>query len=147
MTHAYLVEIDYSVVGMIILEAEGYRFHATKPALVALHSYLFDTADQALYAILDRYGRTTETKSNLTPLVKRPSESNHLSTTKVENINLHPSENRSDTLLSHYQSIGIPAVVAALKVIAEAGQSGDTSDTEQGHAEGSEPLQRGSVAA
>jgi hypothetical protein len=122
MSHAYLVEIDHSVVGIIVLEADGYRFYAIKPTLRSLHSHLFDTADQAHYAILDRHGRSTETKSSLTPLFKAQSGSGELSGyVDEERVDWQSSEHTPDALLIHYQSIGLSAVVAALNVVAESG--------------------------
>jgi hypothetical protein len=148
MSHAYLVEIDHSVVGMIVLEADGYRFYATKPALSSLHSHLFDTAHQAHYAILDRNGRSTDTKSSLTPLCKAESGSGDVpESNATEMAHLQSSEHIPDALLSHYQGIGISAVVAALNVIAESGQSGSPLEGNQAHIEIPEFLRSDQVAA
>ena len=146
MSHAYLVEIDHSIVGMIVLEAEGYRFYATKPALSSLHSHLFDTREQAHYVILDRHGRSNETKSSLTPLcILQPGRFETSEIIANELADLQSTKPNSEVLLSHYQNVGLPAVVAALNVIAEAGQSANAQ--EAGHAEDAMPEFLRSVSA
>jgi hypothetical protein len=123
MSHAYLIEIDHSIVGMIILEVEGYRFYATKPALRSLHSHLFDTSEQAYSVILDRHGRSNETKSSLTPLsILSPVSFDISEDIDNELADLQSSDSETDLLLSHYQNVGLPAVVAALNQITKAGQ-------------------------
>ena len=132
MSHAYLVEIDHSIVGMIVLEAEGYRFHATKPVLSSLHSHLFDTSEQAHYAVLDTHGHSCETKSSLTPLcIVQPGSFEMSEFNANELADLQSTKLNSDVLLSHYQNVGLPAVVAALNVIAEAGQSENAREAAQ----------------
>jgi hypothetical protein len=123
MSHAYLIEIDHSVVGMIILEVEGYRFYATKPALRSLHAHLFDTSEQAHSVILDRHGRSNETKSSLTPLsILSPGSFDMSDDIDTELADLQSSDSETDLLLSHYQNVGLPAVVAALNRITKAGR-------------------------
>jgi hypothetical protein len=125
MSHAYLIEIDHSIVGMIILESEGYRFYATKPALRSLHSHLFDSREQAHDVILDRYGRSNETKSSLTPLcILAPGSFEVRDVIEEKLTDLQSAE--SDLLLSHYQNVGLPAVVAALNMITKAAQFDNT---------------------
>ena len=132
MSHAYLVEIDHSIVGMIVLEAEGYRFYATKPTFSSLHSRLFDTSEQAHYTILDKHGRSNETRSSLTPLcILQPGSFEMLELNANDPANLQSTKPNSDVLLSHYQNVGLPAVVAALNVIAEAGQSENAREAAQ----------------
>ncbi len=68
MSHAYLIEIGHATAGLIVREAEGYRFYATRRSLGALQSSLFGTADEARSAIVALHGRSASTPASMTPL-------------------------------------------------------------------------------
>lgn len=72
MSHAYLIEIELDTVGLIIREAEGYRFYATKRSLSPLQRDVFDTANAAHHAVLAMHGtgsgRSGAKRSSMTPL-------------------------------------------------------------------------------
>jgi hypothetical protein len=68
MSHAYLIEIEQDTVGLIIREAEGYRFYATRRSLRGLQPDLFDTATAAHRAVLHMHGPTAEACSSMVPL-------------------------------------------------------------------------------
>ena len=135
MSHAYLIEIDHSIVGMIILEVEGYRFYATKPALRSLHAHLFDTSEQAHSVILDRHGRSNDTKSSLTPLsILSPGSFDMSDDIDKELADFQSSDSETDLLLSHYQNVGLPAVIAALnQITAYSNEAGHAFRFDVGH--------------
>jgi hypothetical protein len=68
MSHAYLIEIEQDTVGLIVREAEGYRFYATRRSLSALQSNLFGTATEARDAIMALQDRPEAKQSSMTPL-------------------------------------------------------------------------------
>ncbi len=68
MSHAYLIEIEQDTVGLIIREAEGFRFYATRRSLSALQTDVFDTAHEAHDAIRALHGRSGALRSSMTPL-------------------------------------------------------------------------------
>ncbi len=68
MSHAYLIEIEQDTVGLIIREAEGYRFYATRRSFCALQRYLFGTADEARDAIVAVHGPSQSPCASMTPL-------------------------------------------------------------------------------
>jgi hypothetical protein len=68
MSHAYVIEIEHAAVGLVVREAEGYRFYATKHSTSSLQRNLFETAYQAYQAVLDLHGRSIATRSSVTPL-------------------------------------------------------------------------------
>jgi hypothetical protein len=68
MSHAYLIEIEQDTVGLIVREAEGYRFYATRRSLTGLQRNLFDTAWDAHHAVLDLHGPAAVTHSSMIPL-------------------------------------------------------------------------------
>jgi hypothetical protein len=68
MSHAYLIEIEQDTVGLIVREAEGYRFYATRRSLNGLQRNLFDTASDAHHAVLDLHSPAAATHSSMIPL-------------------------------------------------------------------------------
>ena len=76
MSHAYLIEIGHATAGLIIREAEGYRFYATRRSLGALQSSLFGTADEARTAIVALHGRSGSTNASMTPLHRAAASQN-----------------------------------------------------------------------
>ncbi|MEK4033185.1 hypothetical protein WOC76_18260 [Methylocystis sp. IM3] len=68
MSHAYLIEIEQDTVGLIVREAEGYRFYATRRSLSVLQSDVFGTAREARDAIVALHGRADAMRASMTPL-------------------------------------------------------------------------------
>jgi hypothetical protein len=68
MSHAYLIEIEQDTVGLIIREAEGYRFYATRRSLKGLQRNLFDTASAAHHAVVDLHSPSAAPSSSMIPL-------------------------------------------------------------------------------
>ncbi len=68
MSHAYVMEIEQDTVGLIVREAEGYRFYATRRSLSMLQRDLFGTAKEARDAIVALHGRPEAMRASMTPL-------------------------------------------------------------------------------
>ncbi|MGJ0507114.1 MAG: hypothetical protein ACR652_08245 [Methylocystis sp.] len=68
MSHAYLIEIEQDTVGLVIREAEGYRFYATRRSFSLLERNLFDTASAAHHAVLGIHGPADASRSSMVPL-------------------------------------------------------------------------------
>lgn len=68
MSHAYLMEIEQDTVGLIVREAEGYRFYATRRSLSPLQINLFGSASEARDAVLALHGRPEARRASMTPL-------------------------------------------------------------------------------
>lgn len=68
MSHAYLMQIEQDTVGLIVREAGGYRFYATRRSLSPLQTTLFGTAREAEDAVLAVHGRRDAMRSSMTPL-------------------------------------------------------------------------------
>jgi hypothetical protein len=71
MSHAYVIEIEHAAVGLIVREAEGYRFYATKHSTISLQQNMFETTHQAYQAVLDLHGPSIANRSSVTPLHSR----------------------------------------------------------------------------
>jgi hypothetical protein len=74
MSHAYVIEIEHAAVGLIIREAEGYRFYATKHSTSSLQRNMFETSYRAYQAVLDLHGPSIANRSSVTPLHSRVAE-------------------------------------------------------------------------